>query len=185
MEVLFLRHGATAGNLEKRYIGRTDEPLCPLGQEQARALAKQGLAVEHLYVSPALRTVQTAQIVFPDTPYTTVPALWETDFGIFEGKTAWELESEPRYRAWVEAECKTPVPGGESVENFKARCCHAFQKIMAELPQEGSVGFVIHGGCIMAILEAFALPKQDFYAYHIKNGAFLRCVYRDGSLFLE
>lgn len=185
MEVLFLRHGATAGNLEKRYIGRTDEPLCLLGRQQAQALAVQGFSVERLYVSPALRTVQTAEIVFPGVPYTKVSALWETDFGIFEGKTARELENEPRYRAWVEAECKTPIPHGEWVEDFKTRCCAAFREIMDGLPDQGSVGFVIHGGCIMAILEAFALPKQDFYAYHIPNGAFLRCTYRDGSLFLK
>ena len=28
MEIVLIRHGATAGNIEKRYIGTTDEPLC-------------------------------------------------------------------------------------------------------------------------------------------------------------
>ena len=27
MKLLMIRHGATAGNLEKRYVGRTDEGL--------------------------------------------------------------------------------------------------------------------------------------------------------------
>mgnify|MGYP000581579371 CR=1 FL=1 len=31
LEVLLLRHGQTQGNLEKRYIGKTDEPLSEKG----------------------------------------------------------------------------------------------------------------------------------------------------------
>lgn len=31
MKLIFIRHGKTAGNLERRYIGRTDEPLCDEG----------------------------------------------------------------------------------------------------------------------------------------------------------
>jgi len=183
-QILLIRHGATAGNLERRYIGRTDEPLCEAGTAQAQQLRKKGLQADYLYVSPARRTIQTAEIVFPDMAYTPVPDLWETDFGAFEGKTAEELSNDPRYRKWVDANCLSPVPDGESIAQFKRRCCSAFREIAGQLP-EGSTAFVIHGGCIMAILEAFALPKKDFYDYHIKNGAYIRCVYRDGNLFIE
>ena len=31
--LVLIRHGKTAGNLQKRYIGRTDEPLCPEGKK--------------------------------------------------------------------------------------------------------------------------------------------------------
>ena len=32
MQIVFIRHSMTAGNLERRYIGcRTDEPLCEAG----------------------------------------------------------------------------------------------------------------------------------------------------------
>ena len=34
MEIVLIRHGATAGNIEKRYIGTTDEPLCDTGMVQ-------------------------------------------------------------------------------------------------------------------------------------------------------
>ena len=30
-ELIFIRHGQTAGNLRHNYVGRTDEPLCPEG----------------------------------------------------------------------------------------------------------------------------------------------------------
>ena len=31
-KILLIRHGKTQGNLERRYIGRTDEPLCEAGR---------------------------------------------------------------------------------------------------------------------------------------------------------
>ena len=84
IELLFIRHGATEGNLRRRYIGRTDEPLCEAGIAQVKALQKRGLSVDRLFVSPLLRTRQTAELLFPQMPYTVVDGLIETDFGRFE-----------------------------------------------------------------------------------------------------
>ena len=50
MTVFLLRHGQTRGNLERRYIGSTDEPLCPQGREAlAGAWAPEA---DRVYVSP-------------------------------------------------------------------------------------------------------------------------------------
>lgn len=126
IELLFIRHGATEGNLRRRYIGRTDEPLCEAGIAQVETLRKQGRSVDKLFVSPLLRTRQTAELLFPQMPYTVVDGLIETDFGRFEGKSADELLGDPAYQAWVDAMCLTPIPEGESVTDFKTRCCEAF-----------------------------------------------------------
>jgi alpha-ribazole phosphatase len=85
----------------------------------------------------------------------------------------------------VDNGCLTPVPNGESIAQFKARCCKVFAEILERLPAESTTAFVIHGGCIMAILEACAEPKRDFYFYHIPNGAYLRCSYQQGYLFIQ
>lgn len=186
MKRLYLiRHGATAGNLERRYIGRTDEPLCSAGEEQARRLAAQGLRAERLFVSPALRAVQTARILFPDQPYTVVEGLAETDFGIFEGKTAQELWENQDYRTWVESGCLGAIPGGEEVLAFKARCRAAFVQAVRAVPPGGTAAVITHGGVIMAVLEEYARPKRDFYDYHIENGGFFFCVWQNGTLLLE
>ena len=63
IDIFFIRHGATEGNLRRRYIGRTDEPLCEAGIAQVKALQKRGLSVDRLFVSPMLRTRQTADIL--------------------------------------------------------------------------------------------------------------------------
>lgn len=178
----FIRHGATAGNLEKRYIGRTDEPLCRQGVAQIRRLQSREIQADRVFVSPALRTRQTANLLFPGTCPVVVKGLAETDFGAFEGKNARELENDPAYRAWVEAGCQTTPPGGESIAVFKARCCEAFRQTAAQLTEGESAAFVLHGGSIMAILEAFARPHRDFYAYHIGNGDFFTCEYQRGIL---
>lgn len=34
MTVYLIRHSQTQGNLERRYIGSTDQPLCPQGREE-------------------------------------------------------------------------------------------------------------------------------------------------------
>ena len=135
IELLFIRHGATAGNLQRRYIGRTDEPLCPAGQAQAEVLGALHLQADQLIVSPLLRARQTAVLAFPGQEMSLEPGFAETDFGIFEGKNADELTDCPAYRAWVDTGCQGPIPGGEAVSDFKARCCAAFAARMQTLPE--------------------------------------------------
>lgn len=181
IHLLFIRHGATAGNLEKRYIGSTDEPLCDVGIAQAKELTKQNFRADSLFVSPMLRTRQTAELAFPKKPYTVVNDFRETDFGLFEGKSAAELSDCPEYRAWVDSMCLDPIPQGESVADFKARCCSAFEAAIKTLPDNTHAAFVVHGGVIMSVFEKHAQPKRDFYDYHIGNGEYIRCVCDGGT----
>lgn len=173
IQLIFIRHGATTGNLEKRYIGSTDEPLCDIGIAQVEALRKHDFQADFLYVSPMLRTRQTAALLFPKMHHTFVDDFRETNFGVFEGKTAAELSASPEYQTWVESMCLDPIPQGENVTAFKARCCSAFETIMKNLPDNSKAAFVVHGGVIMAILEAYAQPKKGFYDYYVENGNYL------------
>ena len=167
MNVLMIRHSQTPGNREGRYIGRSDQPLAP----EAMALAERlggDPAVKTVYVTPLIRTRQTAAILFPNARQIVVDALREMDFGDFEGKNAAELEGDPAYRAWVDGGCLSPCPGGEGREGFSDRVCGGFLEVMARAQGERAV-FVVHGGTIMAVLERFARPRQDFYAWHVEN----------------
>ena len=52
MKLLLIRHGATPGNLEKRYVGRTDESLT---QESLETLGKEAKKIrEELFAHRAL-----------------------------------------------------------------------------------------------------------------------------------
>ena len=188
--LFFIRHGATPGNLKRKYIGRTDEPLSETGIQQAEMLARkmaeefeqgsEDSAVkgpDHIFTSPMLRAIQTAKIVFPGHEYTIVQDLSETDFGIFEGKSALELKDSREYRDWVDSMCLAPVPGGEDVKAFKERCCNSFTDIMRTVPDNSTVAIIAHGGVIMSIMEAFEISDKSFYDYHIKNCEYIKCQY--------
>ena len=185
IKLIFIRHGATEGNLHHRYIGRTDEALCKLGVAQVEKLLQYHLHAEYIIVSPTLRTKQTAQILFPGKDQMYVEDLKETNFGIFEGKNAEDLCGCAEYRVWVDSGCVDQIPGGESVPDFKKRCCRAFMTVLHGIPDGASVAFVVHGGVIMAILEAFARPLRNFYEYHIGNGEYVMCQFEDGMIFLD
>lgn len=182
ISLVFIRHGATKGNLEKRYIGSTDESLCEVGVSQGIKLKEYDLPDEYIFVSPMKRAIETAQIVFPDKEYIIVEDFKESDFGIFEGKTALELSESEEYRLWVDSMCKSPIPQGENIDSFKKRCINAFNSIIKSLPDNAKVSFIVHGGVIMAILEALSDEKCGFYDYHIENGEFICGQFENGKI---
>ena len=176
MQVTLIRHSKTPGNAELRYNGRTDEPL----SEEGVALAEQvgaDLGVHRVCVTPLQRTQQTAVILFPEAEQIVVDDLREMDFGDFEGRSYTEMEHDQAYRAWVEGGCLAPCPNGEGREEFSDRVCAAFEGVVRAAAERGeeTLTFVVHGGTIMAIMERFVRPRQDYYSYSVKNCQGYRC----------
>lgn len=180
MEILLLRHGVTAGNLRRAYIGRTDEPLAPAGWKQVQALAKAVPQVERVYGSPLRRCRETADIFYPHLAYREVPGLVECDFGAFEGKTYQELKGDPAYRCWLDSGGEGAIPGGESAPVFRRRCAEAFAQLVEEAAREGvsSCAVVCHGGSIMAILARYS-GEPDFYRWQVGNAAGYKLVWEE------
>lgn len=173
MEILLVRHGATAGNRLHRHIGVTDEPLCPEGRA---ALSVLDDTVDTVYVTPLRRTQETAAILFPQAVQEVVEGLRELDFGAFENKNYQELAHDPSYQEWVDGWCEGPCPGGESRKQFCARVCHAFAALVdnALAEQRPRLVIVAHGGTIMAVGEAFAVPKKGYFDWKVPNGGVCR-----------
>ena len=170
MKIYLIRHGKTKGNLEERYIGRTDEPLCEAGRENLKKY--QYPQVEMVFTSPMKRCMQTAETIYPGQQYQCIEELRESDFGAFEGHTYKELSGDVRYQAWIDSNGTLPFPGGESREAFQERCREGFLKIMKEALTEKreTVAVVAHGGTLMSVLSAFAVPEKTFYDWQVKNG---------------
>ncbi|MCL2166314.1 MAG: histidine phosphatase family protein [Clostridiales bacterium] len=185
MHFLLIRHGKTQGNQERRYIGDREEPLCDEGRQGVHLLRESGdlPPVDSLMSGPALRCRQTAELLLPNMPYAICP-MAEIDFGWFKGKTADDLLGDKAYEAWLETGCQGDIPGGDSVSAFKERCCDTFLHI-AEISDPGTMALVIHGGNIMSILERFALPRRNFYDYHVPNCGFFLCRWENGALIVE
>lgn len=182
--VILVRHGTTAGNAARRYIGVTDEPLSPEGAASLHTRVYP--RADRLFVSPLLRCVQTAAILYPAQPYEVVPDLRECDFGDFEGKNYIELANDERYAAWLASDGRLPFPNGESREGFAHRTTAAFAASLARCGEGEHAAFVVHGGTIMAILERFARPARAFYDWHVPNGnGFVVRAARGGILEVE
>lgn len=190
LKIVFIRHGKTQGNLEKRYIGTTDEDL--LNSERDVLKNKTYPDCHILYSSPLKRCIQTANIIYPSLQPVICEKLKETDFGDFENKNYIELSDNPLYQKWVDSGGKDPFPGGESREQFQKRCIEGFNDILndvlkkiseGKLPRECTVSIVIHGGSIMALMSEFALEKKDFYFWQVKNGqGFVCCLTEEKRL---
>ncbi len=165
-EYYFIRHGMTAGNKEKRYVGRTDEPLCQEGIEKVRELILPDCDL--LISSPMRRCLQTAEILYPGKPIQIYEEFRECDFGVFEMHNYQELSGRPDYQFWIDSGGTAAFPGGESPEEFKNRITKAFQKFLISCRQQRVV-FIIHGGTIMSIMEKYAIPSQNYYAWHVPN----------------
>lgn len=170
MQVILIRHSMTPGNAEQRYNGRTDEGLSPEGIALAQSIGCN-VDVHRVYVTSLRRTQETAVILFPKAQQIVAEDLREMDFGDFEGHSFAEMEHNAAYRAWVESGCRTACPNGESRKDFSDRVCTAFEAIVkdAAAREEEDMYFVVHGGTIMAIMERFGRPLQDYYSYGVKN----------------
>lgn len=160
--IALIRHGRTAGNLMKKYIGVTDEELY-----DARGLERDYPAADIVVTSPLKRCVRTAEIIYPDAEKIVIDDLREYDFGRFEGKTFEEAVSDAEYKKWLESDGNEAFPGGEDHGDFKLRSVRAF-RAAAEKYKDHDIAFVVHGGTIMAVMQS--IFGGGFYDYMVENG---------------
>ncbi len=94
-----------------------------------------------------------------------VNGLQEMCFGSFEGRNFIEMEQDPDYQAWVNANCESPCPDGERKTVFSDRICSA----VAAADRQGScrrrraLVILAHGGTQMAAMERLRPPHADYY----------------------
>ncbi len=179
-ELIFIRHGQTAGNLRHNYVGRTDEPLCPEGIANLQQKKAAGCypATDWLICSPMQRCKQTAALIYPQLRPDLLEDLRECDFGDFENQNYQDLCGNAAYQQWLDSNGLMPFPGGESREIFAARCCRCFEQVVEQILVDPKflqrVVFVVHGGTIMALLAAYA--GLDYFAAMCENGGGYSCV---------
>ncbi len=172
--ICFIRNGMTEANLDGRYIGHTDMPLCAEGLQQLEQLKTDAVYPEAntLFSSPLLRCTQTAQTLYPGQNPIIINDLIEYNFGEFEGKTAAELKNYPMFPGWLAGEPDIEPPFGESGKAFSSRICGCFSQIVQGLMKTGTAKAVIvtHGGVIMTLLSAFGLPEMPMHNWLTPSG---------------
>ena len=170
-----IRHGASAGNLQGRYIGRTDSPLA---MESVKNLAELKSKYEYpkaeaFYCSPSIRCRDTLKILYPAETPVDLPGMEECDFGDWEGKTASELQkTDPEFAKWMAGGPQVSPPNGEDGGAFMYRVCAAFEKHVENLIRNHTYTsvMVLPGGVMMTLLSAYGLPKAPFYDWICEPG---------------
>ena len=166
MKIWLIRHGMTRLGEKKRYQGRLDDGLSEAGRA---ALLRADICPKRVYVSPARRARETADILFPEAEQVLCPELREMDFGSFEGRGWWEMEEDPAYRAWVDGGCRGRCPGGEDKAELTERVNSCFERILEAETDKADTGedlvIVAHGGTQMALLEEKGIPRREYYRW--------------------
>ena len=148
-ELWLLRHGATDWARSGRHTGRTDRPLLPEGEAEARALAPV-LAPESfqaVLVSPLQRARQTCELAGLGREAQICDDLHEWDYGAYEGLTTAEIRrTVPGWTIWSH-----PCPQGESQEQVAHRCQRVIERALQLAGADGRVALFAHGHILRSL----------------------------------
>ncbi len=177
-KLLLVRHGETEANRMGMFQGRIDWPLNDNGRGQISQTAEKlaDYVVDHVYVSPAQRAQQTAEILNQkwDAPLTLDERLWEIDHGTWEGKSFQEVrDADPEaWRAWLALEIDAPH-GGETLQETSNRLQQWYGEVKKRyVGQEPTLAVVAHGGCLQLLLaDLLRTPHSNLWPYQFHNGA--------------
>jgi len=140
VELYLVRHGETEWSRARRHTGRTDVPLSPAGEAEARALGAHldGLEVDRVLASPLARATTTARLAGFGERLETTRALLEFDYGEYEGLTTPQIRAgRPGWDLFRDG-----CPGGETAGAVAERA----RRLVAELTDgDGRVMLFGHG----------------------------------------
>lgn len=188
--VLAVRHGETDWNAQLRIQGHTDIALNERGLWQAARLAHalQDAGVQVIYSSNLLRAHQTALAVAHRVGLKVQhdAGLRERHFGEFEGLTFDEIEQRLPEEAmrWRHREPGFAPGGGESLQDFYARCVGACSTLAARHPGQ-TVLLVAHGGVLDCLYRAATRLALDApRTWQLGNAAVNRLLHSPGGFTL-
>jgi broad specificity phosphatase PhoE len=164
VELYLVRHGETEWSRARRHTGRTDVPLSPAGEAEARALGAHldGLEVDRVLASPLARAMTTARLAGFGAGLVTTRALLEFDYGEYEGLTTPQIRAgRPGWDLFRDG-----CPGGETAGAVAERA----RRLVAELTAGDGRVMVFGHGHQLRILTACYLGLPPDAARHLFLG---------------
>lgn len=149
MKITILRHGETNWNKEGKIQGSVEVELSKQGELQIREISKviKDMDIDKVYVSPLIRTVQTAKIITQECnlEYEIEDRLKERNFGELEGT----LKSSINFNEVWDFNINSNYGNGECVEEFFDR----ISDYLDDLSQQDykHVLLITHGGVSLGI----------------------------------
>ena len=139
-QIILVRHGQTPWNKDKIFRGSKDIPLNDTGREEAR-LTGEWLKTEIIqaaYCSPLSRARDTAEAIASHhgLQVLDLPGFADICYGDWEGLPLTEVKVKyaDLYRQWETAPHTVRFPGGETLDEVKARAMDAVSEVVLRHP---------------------------------------------------
>jgi len=149
-KIYLARHGQTAWSLSGQHTGRSDIPLTPAGEQNARLLGKRLAKISEpiglVLTSPVQRARRTAELAGFGERAEIEPDLFEWDYGKYEGRTSADIRRErPDWQLFRDG-----VPSGETLAQVAARA----DRVIARVRKAGGNAILFSSGHILRVLAA-------------------------------
>ncbi len=164
--LLYIRHGETEFNEQRKWSGRTDTKLTEKGIRQAHEagekLAKKQVTIDLIICSPLTRSLRSAHIIadeigYPSSEIETRGEITERSYGVLEGMLRANFWGNHTYRDLDDVE------GGESVEAVEIRAANflAYLKMLDAYETILVVGHGAFGRALVRVVKG--LPYTEEY----------------------
>jgi broad specificity phosphatase PhoE len=178
--LVLVRHGQSFGNVDRRLDTRPPgSELTPLGRDQARTFARDGLSRPGLLLhSVATRAAQTAAEISAEVevPASEVTGIHEVQVGELENRSDDEAvaEFDAIYKRWHEGEREVPMPGGENANQVLDRYLPVVTDLRMRYLDDhewtSDIVVVSHGAAIRLTAAVLAGVESSFVLdHHLKN----------------
>ncbi len=168
------------------YIGSTDVPLSPDGQQQVLNTAKmlRQKSIDSVFCSPMLRCRQTCEQLELPAPYQVNELLKEVDFGRWEGKSFAEIveDDAEAVATWTRDPAHFCFPGGEALVSFHKRVAVIMKMLLEDNSKH--ILLVTHGGIIRHLLcLGLGIPLEKYLVFKVEPGSYSSLLlYPDGAV---
>ncbi|ALX48556.1 histidine phosphatase family protein [Lentibacillus amyloliquefaciens] len=174
--VTLFRHGVTAENLEKKYLGWSDPPITKKARRALKALRSNMPRYDFCVSSDLARCRQTADILCQGSRHMANEAFREMNFGQWELKTYADLCHDAAYQKWLDDPFSKQTPDGESFADMEKRVLNGWHSLVESINDQGygEVLLVTHGGVIRSLLIELADEAKSFWQWYIPHGNGIR-----------
>lgn len=162
-DIVFVRHGETDWNRERRVQGSQGPPINEAGKEQAKGLARLlwEVPLAAIYSSALPRALETAGYVAG--PHSlgviTDPRLNEIHHGAWEGLAESELPDLDLYLRWRADPSSCSLPGAEPLQAVHERAVAAMRDIVSQHQERDGLIAVVSHQIVLALLKCYILDR--------------------------
>ena len=176
------RHGRTELNANNSFRGNANPPLDSVGIEQAHELAKlfSNINISHIFCSDKQRAVKTAEIIaaIKGCPIHKSETLRALNVGTFSGQPR-NAKSEAALQEYLDNP-DTTIPGGESLNEFKARIGPCIAEAIRLCEECGIPPLIV--GHSSVVHEAGAITTGNHKAVLVQPGGAIALHIQNGRL---